>query len=156
MDISENGRQIGEKLFVLLNDAQKNELTRYILEQKRQPSPSAASAKRQLQTGGDLPLTEIQIGDLYFCLEERIVRVRGQEIPLTTREFDALHVLIANHRRVITFEMLSDRIWGYDFEDVTTQAIHNLMSRVRQKLKVEPDVPDYITSVRGIGYKFNM
>ena len=156
MDISENGRQIGEKLFVLLNDAQKNELTRYILEQKRQPSLSAASANRQLQTGGDLPLTEIQIGDLYFCLEERIVRVRGQEVPLTAREFDALHVLIANRGRVITFEMLSDHIWGYDFEDVTTQAIHNLMSRVRQKLKVEPDVPDYITSVRGIGYKFNM
>lgn len=161
MDISENGRQIGEKLFVLLNGAQRNELIKYVLEQKKQPSPSAhslsaVSAKWQLQTGSVLPLTEIQIGDLYFCLEERIVRVRGQEIPLTAREFDALHVLIANRRRVISFELLSDHIWGYDFEDGTKQAIHNVMSRVRQKLKVEPDVPDYITSVRGIGYKFNM
>ena len=82
--------------------------------------------------------------------------VRGKEIDLTVREFDAFHLLISNRRRVITFEMISERVWGYDYETTTPKAIHNLMSRIKQKLKVEPDIPDYISSVRGIGYKFNM
>lgn len=101
-------------------------------------------------------LTEIQVEDLYFCLEERTVLVHGEEIDMTVREFDVFHLLISSRRRVITFEMISDRVWGYDHETTTPKAICNLMSRIKQKLKVEPDIPDYISSVRGVGYKFNL
>lgn len=92
---------------------------------------------------------------MYFCLEGRTVCIRDQEIDLTAKEFDALHLLIINRRRVLTFETIAYHVWDEDYIDVTAQAIHNLMSRLRQKLQISPDVPEYVTSVRGVGYKFN-
>lgn len=161
MDISETGWQIGEKLFVLLDEIQKHELTKYVLERKKQSSSTIHSmhyipVSHKTQASVTSSLTEIQVEDLYFCLEERTVLVHGEKIDLTVREFDAFHLLISNRRRVITFEMISDRVWGYDYEPTTPKAIHNLMSRIKQKLKIAPDVPDYISSVRGVGYKFNL
>lgn len=161
MDISENGWQIGEKLFVLLDETQKNELTKYVLERKKQSSSTIHSmqyvpANQKMQASVISSLTEIQVEDLYFCLEERTVLVHGEKIDLTVRKFAAFHLLISNRRRVITFEMISDRVWGYDYEPTTPKAIHNLMSRIKQKLKIAPDEPDYISSVRGVGYKFNL
>ena len=73
---------------------------------------------------------------------------------LTVREFDALHLLIINKKRVMTFETISYHVWGEDYIDVTTQVIHNLMSRLRQKLQTVPGMPDYIISIRGVGYKY--
>lgn len=66
-------------------------------------------------------------------------------------------LLITNRRHVMTFEMITDHIWGYDYDSVENMlgAIHNIMSRIKQKLRVEPDIPEYISSVRGVGYKFN-
>lgn len=100
-------------------------------------------------------LTEIREGDLYFCLEERKVCVCGQEIELTAKEFDALHLLIINRRRVLTFETIAYQIWGEEYIDVTPKAIHNLFSRLRQKLQITSNAPGYVISVRGIGYKFD-
>ena len=55
----------------------------------------------------------------------------------------------------MTFETISYHVWGEDYIDVTTQAIHNLMSRLRQKLQTVTGMPDYIISIRGVGYKFD-
>ena len=46
-------------------------------------------------------------------------------------------------------------VWGEEYIDITPKTVHNLMSRLRQKLRVAPDAPDYIASVRAVGYKFN-
>lgn len=100
------------------------------------------------------PLTEIQIGNLYFCLEERRVCVQGQSVGLTAKEFDALHFLITNQKRVMTFETIAYQVWGEEYIDITPKTIHNLMSRLRQKLQVAPSGPEYVKSVRGVGYKF--
>lgn len=160
MDISETGRQICEKLFVLLNAEQRADLASYILSRKqprvafRTDSVSIYNGSA-LQTDSMPPLTEIQEGDLYFCLEERKVCVCGQEIALTVKEFDALHLLIINRKRVLTFEMIAYQVWGEEYIGVTQRAIHNLFSRLRQKLQVTPDSPGYIISVRGVGYKFD-
>ena len=100
------------------------------------------------------PLTEIREGELYFCLELRKVCVGNTEIELTVKEFDALNLLISNRNRILTFETLACQIWGEEYIDITTKTIHNLMSRVRHKLHVNPSEPEYIKSVRGVGYKF--
>ena len=55
------------------------------------------------------PLTEIQEGELYLCLEHRTVRVRERIINLTSKEFDILALLIANPKRVFTYELIP--IW---------------------------------------------
>lgn len=145
----------------MLNHRQQDELTDYILEKEKQSFPRALSecAAPAISLSKDdpmPPLTEIRVEDLYFCLEERTVLVRNKKVDLTYREFEMLHLLIANRRRVITFEIISDYIWGYESGDDMTQAIHNIINRLRKKLKVESDIPDYISSIRSVGYKFNM
>lgn len=147
-------------MFVLFDAEQQKELIHYVLARNKQnnsdtgnlPSDLNASA---LQSDYKKPLTEIQEGNLYFCMEERKVCVGGQEIELTAKEFDALHLLIVNRKRVLTFETIAYHVWGEEYIDVTPKTIHNLLSRLRQKLQIAPDAPEYIISVRGVGYKFD-
>ena len=100
------------------------------------------------------PLTEIQEGELYLCLEHRTVRVRERIINLTSKEFDILALLIANPKRVFTYELITDLVWKEDCDFYSRKAIHNHISKLRKKLRFEPDLPNYIESVAGIGYKF--
>ena len=66
--------------------------------------PHIVSAIGQKVAG--LPLTEIREGDLYLCLEHRLVTVRDQEIALTVKEFDILALLIMNPKRVFTLSLI--------------------------------------------------
>lgn len=102
------------------------------------------------------PLTIITVKDLCFCLEYRTVEVRGQGIELTAKEFDILALLITNQRRVFTYEMIMDLIWHEDYSYYSRKAINNHVSNLRKKLKIAPDVPDYIKSVHSVGYKFDI
>jgi len=67
---------------------------------------SSALNASDLQSDYAKPLTEIREGALYFCLEERKVCFGGLEIELTAKEFDALHLLIVNRKRILTFETI--------------------------------------------------
>lgn len=122
MDLLETGRQICEKLFVLLNAEQRVDLTRYVLS-REQPSAVfrtdsvSIHSGSALQTAAMLPLTEIQEGDLYFCLEERKVCICGQKIALTVKKFDALRLLLINRKRVLTFEIIAYHVWGEEYID---------------------------------------
>lgn len=160
MDISESGRQIGEKLFALLDTEQQKDLLQYILNRENLSDfPDiflcTVSKCHGFQNGSVQPLLEIREGDLYFCLEERTVCVGSQEIELTAKEFDALHLLIVNKKRVLTFETIAYHVWGEEYIDVTPKTIHNLLSRLRQKLQIAPEAPEYVISVRGVSYKFD-
>lgn len=144
----------------MLDAEQQRELTHYVLTRNELDCVSAGnlyaiSHASTLQTDVKLPLTEIQEGDLYFCLEERKVCIGDQKIELTAKEFDALHLLIINRKRVLTFETIAYHVWGGEYVDVTSKTIHNLLSRLRQKLQIVSDGPEYIVSVRGVGYKFD-
>lgn len=99
-------------------------------------------------------MTEIHLSDLYFCLEEHRVSVCERQIDLTAREFNALYLLISNPNRVMTFELISYHVWGEEYVENELTAIHNIMSRLRRKLRSNPDAPDCIKNVRGVGYKF--
>ena len=89
------------------------------------------------------PLTEIQEGELYLCLEHRTVRVRERIINLTSKEFDILALLIANPKRVFTYELITDLVWKEDCDFYSRKAIHNHISKLRKKLRFEPDLPNY-------------
>ncbi len=159
MDISENGRQIAEKLLILLSDTQRQELAEYLFHNLKQPDSAVKHPCATLDPippgYAGQPLTEIREGELYFCLELRKVCVGDTEIELTVKEFDALSLLISNRNRILTFETLACQIWGEEYVDITTKTIHNLMSRVRHKLHVSPNTHNYIVCVRGVGYKFD-
>lgn len=142
----------------MLNDRQQQELAEYIshsLELHVSAVKPPCVTPDSISHGYvDQPLTEIREGNLYFCQELRKVCVGNTEIELTVKEFDALNLLISNRNRILTFETLACQIWGEEYIDITTKTIHNLMSRVRHKLQVNPSEPEYIKSVRGVGYKF--
>ena len=104
----------------------------------------------------DQPLTEIREGDLYFCLEQRLVTVRGQVIPLTVKEFDIFSLLIQHPGRVYSYEVILDLVWQEDYSYYSRKAVNNHISNLRRKIKIAPDVPDYVKSVYGVGYKFEI
>lgn len=158
-DVSENGKQIGEKLFAILDVVQRKELVQYILE--REPlnvidNPIVTIPAQTSREHQEHFLTRIYEGDLYFCLEQRRVCVRSQEIELTAKEFDILALLIMNPKHVFTYEMIMDIVWHENFDYYSRKAINNHVSNLRKKLKVEPDIPDYIKSVHSVGYKFDI
>ena len=160
LDLGEPGKQIGEKLFVLLDAEQQRELTHYVLTRNKQDCAPAENSyvishTSTLQADVELPLTEIQEGELYFCLEEREVSIRGEKVDLSAREFNTLYLLLMNRKRVMTFETIAYHVWGEEYVENELTAIHNIMSRLRQKLKTSPDISDYIIGVRGVGYKFD-
>lgn len=101
-------------------------------------------------------ITEIRNGDLYICMERREVSIRNQNVILTAKEFDLLALLIMHPKRVFTYEMLMDLIWHEDYTFYSRKAVNNHVSNLRKKLKIAPDVPDYIKSVYGVGYKFEV
>lgn len=117
-------------------------------------TPCIISNSSDTQNDIQKPLTEIQEGDLYICLEHRTVKVREQTIYLTSKEFDILALLIANPKRVFTYELITDLVWKENYNFYSRKAIHNHISKLRKKLRFEPDLPNYIESVAGIGYKF--
>ena len=82
--------------------------------------------------------------------------VREQIIELTVKEFEIFSLLIMNPKRVFTYEMLMDLVWYEDYTYYSRKAVNNHVSNLRKKLKVAPDLQDYIKSVYGIGYKFEV
>ena len=84
-----------------------------------------------------------------------IVCVQDQKIDLTAKEFDLLALLIRNPGRVFTFEMIMDLVWNEEDSFYSRKVIINHASNLRKKLRISDAVPDYIKSIRGVGYKFD-
>ena len=143
---------------MLLNANQKKELTQFVrdYEAGNIPVDVPFSFFQEKQNTPDQSLTEIREGDLYFCLEQRLVTVRGQVIPLTVKEFDIFSLLIQHPGRVYSYEVILDLVWQEDYTYYSRKAVNNHISNQRRKIKVAPDVPDYVKSVYGIGYKFEI
>ena len=100
------------------------------------------------------PLTIITAKELSFCLEYRTVEINGKSVELTEKEFDILALLIMNQRQVFTHGMIMDAVWHDDISFYSPKALTTHISNLRRKLQIGPGVPEYIQSVRGVGYKF--
>ena len=103
----------------------------------------------------DEALTLIANEDIYFCLEYRIVEIRGKPVHLTEKEFDVLALLILHPKRVFTFDLILQLVWGEEYWDSSRQMLWNHVSRLRQKIMAAPDMPKYVENVRGVGYRYN-
>lgn len=146
---------------MLLDDKQRKEAAETIISRMGQNEsavkhPCATRSVSVPFQYAEQPLTEIRKGDLYFCLEHRLVTVRDQEIALTVKEFDILALLIMNPKRVFTYELITDLVWNEDYTYYSRKAINNHVSNLRKKLKIRPGDPNYIKTVIGIGYKFTL
>ena len=161
LDLAETGWQIGEKLFALLSAEQRRELAQFVFESETNyanpiylPHQAIFRGKYSIPQRLNHPLTETRSGDLYFCLVQRLVTIREQPIELTVKEFEIFSLLILNPKRVFTYEMLMELVWEEDYTYYSRKAVNNHVSNLRRKLKIAPNLPDYVKSVYGIGYKF--
>ena len=94
----------------------------------------------------------LHLGPLDIDLGGRTVSRDGSEVPLTRTEFDLLVELARNSGRVLTRDVLLDRIWGYDYLG-DSRLVDVAIQRLRSKVEVDPSAPGVIQTVRGAGYK---
>ena len=102
---------------------------------------------------GDMQAS-VAVGDLHLDpMGYRVIRSDGREIELTPIEFRLLYVLMRNAGRVLSHDHLLANAWGYDYEGYANQ-IAVYIRRLRTKIEEDPANPQYLLTVRGIGYKF--
>ena len=95
----------------------------------------------------------LSVGDVTLDPDEHRVSLSGEDLALPLKEFDLLHLLLANAGRVLTRDLLIDRVWGSDYVgDTKTLDVH--VKRLRSKLEPDPANPTRIVTIRGLGYKY--
>ena len=95
----------------------------------------------------------IEIGDVRLDLARHELIVRGQQVPTPRKEFELLELLMSYSGRALTRESLIDEVWGIGYVgDTKTLDVH--IKRLRSKIELDPARPAYITTIRGVGYRF--
>ncbi|WP_208029570.1 response regulator transcription factor [Rhabdothermincola sediminis] len=95
----------------------------------------------------------VSVGDVTVDHLRHEVTVRGQEVRLPLKEFELLSLLLENAGRVLTRDVLIDRVWGTDYVgDTKTLDVH--IKRLRSKIEEDPAHPVRIVTIRGLGYKY--
>ncbi len=110
---------------------------------------------RRTPAADDAPVSgdKLEVGDLELDPERHEVQLRGTMVALPLKEFELLELLMGNAGRVLTRETLIDRVWGPHYVgDTKTLDVH--VKRLRSKVEDDPSIPRRITTIRGLGYKF--
>jgi DNA-binding response OmpR family regulator len=95
----------------------------------------------------------IDHGDLRIDPERRMVTLHGEEVGVTYVEFEILSALARSPGRVLTRETLLEHVWGdSDYRDPRTVDVH--IRHLREKLERDPKQPEFLFTVRGVGYRF--
>jgi DNA-binding response OmpR family regulator len=93
----------------------------------------------------------LDYGRLVIDLRAHEVRVAGEVVSLTAREFELLQMLAEHPRQVLTRDALFERLWG-PYGDRHSLTVH--IGRLREKIEEDPSEPRYIVTVWGVGYRF--
>ena len=95
--------------------------------------------------------SRIIVGDLELDLDKFEVKVRGETIDLTLREFEVLKFLATQPEQVVTRETLVEKVWGYEyFGDIRTVDV--TVRRIREKIEKDTSIPKILITKRGVGY----
>jgi DNA-binding response OmpR family regulator len=98
-------------------------------------------------------MTSFTFGNVEIDFERHTVMKDGELLDLSAREFDLLKFLISNNGKALSRSEILNEVWGYDYYG-TQRTVDNLISNLRQKLETDPDNPEYILTVWGVGYRF--
>ncbi len=114
----------------------------------------AVQRRRDAGSSAAVEATQVfEVGPVRLEIETRRCFLRGEEIKLRKKEFALLQLLIEHAGRVMTRDVLIEQVWGADyFGDTKTLDVH--IKRLRNLLETAPKDPLIITTVRGIGYRF--
>ncbi|KUO68510.1 MAG: hypothetical protein APF77_18510 [Clostridia bacterium BRH_c25] len=100
------------------------------------------------------PLTIITYHEIFMCVEYRKLFLKGNEIELTRKEFDLLHLLISNIGRVYTHEQIYRHVWIDEADNMCgSYSIWCLVARIRKKFRSASCSSEYIQTVRDVGYR---
>jgi len=115
-----------------------------------------ARVKAILRRGDNLvmdeELREIKIGKLEINFAGYIAKTRNRAVQMSHKEFEILHYLWKKRNSTVSRDSLLTEIWGYD-ETPTTRTVDNFILKLRQKIETDPNHPQFILTVHGIGYK---
>jgi two-component system, OmpR family, response regulator RegX3 len=115
----------------------------------------AVLRRRESHEGALVSDEEIVAGPIRMDIDARRCYVNGEEIKLRKKEFALLRLLLENPGRVLTREVLIDRVWGSDYVgDTKTLDVH--IKRLRTLIEESPKSPEHITTVRGVGYRYEV
>ncbi len=96
----------------------------------------------------------LEAGGIQIDPDRHLVFIRGVDVHLRRKEFELLSLLMENAGRLLTRDVLIDRIWGSDyFGDTKTLDVH--IKRLRTHIEEDPSSPKLITTIRGVGYRFD-
>ncbi|MBU6347072.1 MAG: response regulator transcription factor [Actinomycetales bacterium] len=115
-----------------------------------------ARIRAVLRRGGDFEAPNaaiLEIGPIRLDVERHTIAINGEPTSMPLKEFELLEYLMRNAGRVLTRGQLMDRIWGSNYHgDGKTLDVH--VKRIRTKIEPDPANPIYLTTVRGLGYRF--
>jgi two-component system response regulator RegX3 len=111
-------------------------------------------SEENVKIGVDHENTPTELGGIRLEPSTRRTYVRGDEVHLRRKEFELLQILMENSGRVLTRDVLIDRVWGSDYVgDTKTLDVH--IKRLRSQVEEAPKTPILITTIRGVGYRFD-
>ena len=109
------------------------------------------SASQAQETKDEKEQHKIVIGELVIDLDRFEVRVRGQRVDLTVREFEVLKYLAQQRGQIVSRELLLEKVWGYEyFGDIRTVDV--TVRRIREKIERDTTSPRILITKRGVGY----
>jgi two-component system KDP operon response regulator KdpE len=104
--------------------------------------------RHQLMREGERPV--FKVGDLAVDLVRRIVTVRGEQVPLSPRQYELLRLLVQHAGKVLTRDFILREVWH---NDSNVQYLRIYIRALRQKLEPRPERPEYILTEIGVGYR---
>lgn len=111
------------------------------------------AALRRSRMGGEMAEGAIECEELTIDFDRRMVTLADDEVKVTYVEFEILGALARSPGRVLTRETLLEHVWGdSDYRDPRTVDVH--IRHLREKLEKDPKDPEYLFTVRGVGYRF--
>jgi len=117
-----------------------------------------ARIRAVMRRGGDVEIDSIgaiEGGPIRMDVERHTLTVNGTSVPMPLKEFELLEFLMRNSGRVLTRGQLMDRVWGSNYVgDGKTLDVH--IKRIRSKIEPDPANPVYLSTIRGLGYRFEI
>lgn len=116
------------------------------------PKELVARVRARLRRQEDSPSETLEVGDLTIDVPGHAVFRDGKEISLTPLEFDLLHALASRPKQVFSRDELLEKVWGYQHTS-DTRLVNVHVQRLRSKIELDPENPQIVLTVRGVGYK---
>ena len=116
------------------------------------PKELVARIRARVRRTENEPAEQLSIGDVTIDVPAHQVQRGTEQIALTPLEFDLLVALARKPRQVITREVLLEQVWGYRHA-ADTRLVNVHVQRLRSKVETDPEHPEVVLTVRGVGYK---